>query len=214
MASLDQAQILCIARQALNKEAEAIKRMGENLGREFWQAVQLILTCRGKVIIMGLGKSGHVGKKIAATLASLGTPSFFVHAGEAAHGDLGMLEQDDVLILISHSGETPELLSLLPIIRRIGCKTISITGSRECSLAQQVDVPLATGVTEEADPLKLAPTSSSTATLALGDALAIALAQLRGFTAKDFALLHPGGALGERLSERRDTEGWNNGKCP
>lgn len=196
-------RILCVAREVLNKEAEAIKRIGETLGQEFWQAVQLILSCRGKVVIMGVGKSGHVGRKIAASLASLGTPSFFIHASEAAHGDLGMLEQNDVLILISHSGETLELLSLLPIIRKIGCKTISITSSKECKLARQVDVALTTGVTKEADPLGLAPTSSSTATLALGDALAIALAQLRGFSAKDFALLHPGGALGKRLCRQR-----------
>lgn len=201
MMALDYDQALSIAREVLNKEAEAINRIRETIGQEFWQAIQLILACRGKVVIMGVGKSGHIGRKIAASLASLGTPSFFVHADEAAHGDLGMLSQDDILILISHSGETAELLRLLPYIGRIGCKIISITGSRECSLARRAVVALTTGVVQEADPLGLAPTSSSTATLALGDALAVTLAQLRGFSKEEFALLHPGGTLGEQLCQ-------------
>jgi len=193
-------RILSIAKDVLRKEAAAIQNLSESLDETFLQAIELLEGCKGKAIVIGIGKSGHVGRKIAASLASLGTPAFFVHAGEAPHGDLGMIGTQDVVILISHSGETPEILALLDAITKIGCKTIAITANGQSSLARRVDVVLTTGVTEEADPMNLAPTSSSTATLALGDALAVTLAQIKGFTKDDFAFFHPGGALGKRLA--------------
>ena len=192
-------EILALGKDILKKEADAILNLRENLSEDFLQAVELLNQCEGKVIVIGIGKSGLIGKKIAASLSSLGTPSFFVHAGEAAHGDLGMLEAHDVILAISHSGETPEILNLLPIIKQIGCKLVSITGTKDCTLAREANVALVTGVTQEADPMNLAPTNSSTATLALGDALAVALAQISGFTKENFAFLHLGGALGRRL---------------
>lgn len=194
-------QILTIASEVLRKEAEAILTLRESLDDSFFQTVELLSNCKGKAVLIGVGKSGHVGRKVAATLASLGTPAFFVHAGEAIHGDFGMITAQDIAILISHSGETAEVLALVETIRKIGSKIITITGKKDCSLARHADVALVTDVTEEADPLNLAPTSSSTATLALGDALAVTLAQVKRFSKKDFRVFHPGGALGKRLAQ-------------
>jgi arabinose-5-phosphate isomerase len=158
-----------------------------------------MLACNGRVIVCGMGKSGHIGGKIAATLASTGTPAFFLHPGEASHGDLGMVTRQDVLLMLSNSGETPELLAILPIIKRMGIPLIAMTGRSTSTLAREADVHLDVSVEHEACPLGLAPTASTTATLALGDALAVALLEARGFTAEDFAFSHPGGALGRRL---------------
>ena len=194
-------QILTIASEVLRKEAEAILTLRESLDDSFLQTVELLSNCKGKAILIGIGKSGHVGRKVAATLASLGTSAFFVHAGEAIHGDFGMITAQDIAILISHSGETAEVLALVETIHKIGSKIITITGRKDCSLARHANVVLVTNVVKEADPLNLAPTSSSTVTLALGDAIAVTLAQLRGFTGQDFARFHPGGALGRRLTE-------------
>jgi arabinose-5-phosphate isomerase len=155
--------------------------------------------CSGRVIVIGMGKSGHIGNKIAATLASTGTPSFFVHPGEASHGDLGMITKEDVLLMISNSGETAEVINLIPVIKRLGAKFIAMSGNEKSTLAQQSDVHICVAVSEEACPLGLAPTASTTATLAMGDAIAVALLEEKGFTADDFALSHPGGSLGKRL---------------
>jgi len=190
---------LVLARQVLEHEGRAILALGNQLDERFCQAIGTLMNCSGKVVITGIGKPGHVGKKIAASLASLGTPSFFLHADEGLHGDSGMVTDEDVVVVISQSGETAEVLALLAILGKIGCKIISITGHLNCSLARKVDVALVTGVSREADPLDLAPSTSSTAMLALGDALAITLSQLKGFSRKDFALFHPGGSLGKRL---------------
>ncbi len=203
---LTKEEILRMGKDVLAKEAEAILSLERELDESFLRAVYLLLDCKGKAIAIGIGKSGHVGRKMAATLASLGTPAFFVHAGEVVHGDFGMITDQDVLLLISHSGETEELLVLLETLREIGSKIISVTSRKKCRIARQADVALVTGVVEEADPMNLAPTSSSTATLALGDALAITLARLRGFTEEDFARFHPGGSLGRRLTENPERE--------
>ena len=173
--------------------------LAESLGQHLAQAGQLMLACRGRIVVSGIGKSGHIGRKIAATLASTGTPAFFMHLAEALHGDLGMLTAQDVLLAISFSGESEELLRLLPVVRRMGVPLITISRDREASLPQLADVALALGRLSEACPLGLAPTSSTTATLVLGDMLAVALLEARGFTADDFALSHPGGSLGKRL---------------
>lgn len=162
-------------------------------------ALELILHCRGRVVVSGMGKSGHIGNKIAATLASTGTPAFFVHPGEASHGDLGMITHDDVVIALSNSGESAELLTIVPLLKRHGAKLITMTGNPRSTLAREADVHLDASVEKEACPLGLAPTSSTTAALALGDALAVALLDARGFSAEDFAKTHPGGALGRRL---------------
>jgi arabinose-5-phosphate isomerase len=188
-----------MARRVLQIEAQAVSALGERLGDDFLRAVELILDCRGRVIVCGLGKSGHIGRKIAATLSSTGTPAYFVHAAEAVHGDLGMITHNDILIAISNSGENDELLIIVPLIKRQGGLLIAITGNPASSLAQEADVHLDAGVKEEACPLNLAPTASTTAALALGDALAVALLDARGFGAEDFARSHPGGALGRRL---------------
>lgn len=193
-------EVLVIAKKVLAREAKAIYQMIDLVGQNFLQAVDLIRKSSGKVVVIGIGKSGHIGKKIAASMASLGTPAFFVHAAEAVHGDLGMIGPEDVVILISHSGETSEVLALLDPLRQLGTKCIAITSRPDSSLAKACDVTLITGVTEEADTLKLAPTASSTATLALGDALAVALSSVKGFSRGDFARLHPGGALGKALA--------------
>jgi len=169
------------------------------LDDQFTQAVDLCLKCKGKVIVTGMGKSGHIANKVAATLASTGTPSFFMHPGEASHGDLGMLSSDDILIAFSNSGETDEILTLLPIIKKLNAPLISVTGNPQSMLAKHARFHLDAGVDEEACPLNLAPTASTTAALALGDALAVALLEIRGFTPEDFALSHPGGSLGRRL---------------
>ena len=190
---------LAVARRALAVEAAAVTALIDRVGDEFASAVELILACHGRVIVSGIGKSGHVGRKIAATLASTGTPAYFVHSAEANHGDLGMITRDDVLIAISNSGESDELLTIVPIFKRQGGRLISITGRPGSSLAQEADIHLDAGVAEEACPLNLAPTASTTATLALGDALAVALLDARGFSEQDFARSHPGGSLGRRL---------------
>lgn len=192
-------QILNVARKAIRTEMQALVRLEETLGDEFAAAVELILAGRGKCIITGMGKSGLVGRKIAATLASTGTPSFFLHPGEAFHGDLGMISPDDVVVALSYSGETDEILKIVPFIHSNGNKLVSMTGNPESALAKNSDVHLDVGVEEEACILHLAPTSSTTAQIAMGDALAVSLMQLRGFTSVDFARLHPGGSLGRRL---------------
>lgn len=188
-----------LARRVLRIEADAILALGERIGDDFLAALALILDCRGRVIVSGMGKSGHVARKIAATLASTGTPAYFVHPAEASHGDLGMITRDDVLIALSNSGESEELMAIVPIFKRLGGKLIAMTGNARSSLAREADAHLDAAVAEEACPLNLAPTASTTAALALGDALAVALLDARGFSASDFARSHPGGALGRRL---------------
>ena len=192
------------ARRVLGIEAAAIAALAGRLGDGFADAIELIARCAGKVVVTGMGKSGHVCRKIAATLASTGTPSFFLHAGEALHGDLGMLERTDLVLAISNSGETQEILDLLPILKRLGLPLVAMTGGLDSTLARAADVVLDVGVAEEACPLGLAPTASTTATLAMGDALAVALLQHRGFRAEDFAALHPAGTLGRKLLKVAD----------
>ncbi|WP_319535553.1 KpsF/GutQ family sugar-phosphate isomerase [uncultured Vibrio sp.] len=187
------------AKQVLDIEVAALQDLGKYFDEQFEQACEMILSNRGKVVVMGMGKSGHIGKKIAATLASTGTSAFFVHPGEASHGDLGMISAGDIVIAISNSGESHEILSLFPVLKRLNIKIISMTGKPESNMAQLSDLHLQTTVAQEACPLGLAPTSSTTATLVMGDALAVALLQARGFSAEDFALSHPGGALGRKL---------------
>ena len=199
MSNLTSQQILNLACRTLAVEAEALQNMASLLGEEFVAAVDCILACRGKVIITGMGKSGLVGRKIAATLASTGTHSFYLHPGEAFHGDLGMISSEDIVVALSHSGETDEVLKIVPFIQSNGNTLISITGNQESTLAKNSHIHLNTGVKEEACILHLAPTTSTTAQLAMGDALAIALMQARDFTSMDFARLHPGGSLGRRL---------------
>lgn len=193
------AHILDLARRVLEIEADAVRALADRLGDAFTQAVGLILASRGRVIVSGVGKSGHIGRKFAATLASTGTPAYFVHAAEAAHGDLGMITADDVLIALSYSGSGEELLKIVPLIKRQGARLIALTGNPDSPLAREADVHLDGAVREEACPLNLAPTASTTAALALTDALAVALLDARGFGADDFARSHPGGALGRRL---------------
>lgn len=191
--------VLALARRVLAVEADAVRKIAARLDASFVQAVTLILACRGRVIVSGIGKSGHIARKIAATMASTGTPAYFVHAAEAVHGDLGMIARDDVLIALSNSGENDELLTIVPLVKRQGGKLIAITGNADSALAQEADIHLDASVEEEACPLNLAPTASTTAALALGDALAVALLDARGFGAEDFARSHPGGALGRKL---------------
>ena len=188
-----------MGRQVLEIEAAAVAALAYRLGSEFSAAVALILASRGRVIVSGIGKSGHIGRKLAATFASTGTPAYFVHAAEAIHGDLGMITRDDVMIAISNSGENDELLTIVPLVKRLGGKLIAITGNESSSLAQEADIHLDARVEQEACPLNLAPTASTTAALALGDALAVALLDARGFGVEDFARSHPGGALGRKL---------------
>ncbi len=187
------------ALKALSIEKAAIQNIADNLDDSFTQACQLCLDCQGKVVVTGMGKSGHIANKTAATLASTGTPAFYMHPGEASHGDLGMLSENDVLIAFSNSGETDEILALLPIFTRRKIPMIAITGNPNSMLAKYSDVHLNASVNEEACPLNLAPTASTTAALALGDALAVALLEIRGFTPEEFAMSHPGGSLGRRL---------------
>ncbi|KZN58141.1 D-arabinose 5-phosphate isomerase [Pseudoalteromonas luteoviolacea CPMOR-1] len=187
------------AKRVLEIEQKAISELNQYIDNTFTQACELMLDCVGRVIVIGMGKSGHIGNKVAATLASTGTPSFFVHPGEASHGDLGMITADDVVLLISNSGETGEVVGIIPVIKRIGARVISMTGNPSSTMAQQADIHLCIKVSQEACPLGLAPTASTTATLVMGDALAVALLEARGFTADDFALSHPGGSLGKRL---------------
>lgn len=187
------------ALRTIRFEAEAVTALMSRIDGQFSQACELILNGKGRVIVTGMGKSGHVGKKIAATLASTGTPSFYVHPGEASHGDLGMITKDDILLAISYSGTSSEIVALLPLLKRGGIKIISMTSNPDSTIAEVAEVNLDISVVHEACPLDLAPTSSTTATLVLGDALAIALLEARGFTAEDFAFSHPGGALGRKL---------------
>ena len=186
-------------RRVLQIEAHAVQTLIDRLDERFTQAVDLLYNCRGKVVVSGMGKSGLIGQKIAATLASTGTPSFFLHPAEGLHGDLGMLARRDALVAISNSGETKEILQLLPYIERMGVPTVGLTGKMGSTLAKHSDVVLDVSVSEEACPMGLAPTASTTATLAMGDALAVALLQKRGFKSEDFAQFHPGGTLGRRL---------------
>lgn len=188
-----------LGREVLKIEAAAVQTLSERLDDTFLHALDLILGCEGRVIVSGMGKSGHIARKIAATMASTGTPAYFVHPGEASHGDLGMITQDDVILALSYSGESSELMAIVPAIKRQGAKLISMTGNDHSSLAQAADVHLNASVSKEACPMGLAPTSSTTAALALGDALAIALLDAKGFGAEDFARSHPGGSLGRRL---------------
>ena len=196
---LDAQKILAFAQDTLDIEAAAVTGLKARLGTPFVSAVQTILESRGRVVVMGMGKAGHVGRKIAATLASTGTPALFVHPGEAAHGDLGMVQPDDIVLAISNSGESDELLVLLPVLKRQGVKVMAMTGGLQSSLARHADIVLDSRVEREACPLNLAPTASTTAQLALGDALAVVLLDVRGFGKDDFARSHPGGALGRRL---------------
>ncbi|MEK7191152.1 MAG: KpsF/GutQ family sugar-phosphate isomerase, partial [Pseudomonadota bacterium] len=186
-------------RDVIQIEAEALAALAQRVDAQFARACEIILACTGRVVVTGMGKSGHIGNKIAATLASTGTPSFFVHPGEASHGDLGMITPADVVLALSNSGETDEILLILPIIKRMGAKLIALTGNRDSSLARQADAVLDCGVEKEACPHNLAPTASTTAALAVGDALAVALLNSRGFTRDDFARAHPAGRLGRRL---------------
>ena len=192
-------EILDAAREVLHIEANALIDQSTHLDEQFITAVNLILHCKGRVVVSGMGKSGHIARKIAATLASTGTPAFFVHPAEASHGDLGMITADDVVLALSNSGNTSELLAILPIIKRAGTRLITITGNAESEMAQLADAHILITIKREACPLNLAPTASTTASLALGDALAVVLLKIRGFGEDDFARSHPGGALGKRL---------------
>ena len=187
------------ALETLKIETEALERLSARIDDEFEAAAQEILACKGRVIVSGIGKSGHVGQKIAASLASTGTPSFFMHPAEAFHGDLGMVTQNDIVLAISNSGETNEMINILPVIRRIGAKIIALCGRRDSTLGKNADYFIDAGVEKEACPLGLAPTASTTAALAMGDALAMALLAARNFTEQDFAVFHPGGSLGRKL---------------
>lgn len=187
------------AKRVIRMEGEAVDALGERIDDSFNRACELLLNCKGRVVVTGMGKSGHVGNKLAATLASTGTPAFFVHPGEASHGDMGMITAGDVVIALSNSGSTAELVTLIPLLKLLAVPVIAMTGKPNSELANSADVHLDVGVEQEACPLNLAPTSSTTVTLVMGDALAIALLEARGFTADDFAFSHPGGALGRRL---------------
>lgn len=188
-----------LARAVIETEAKAITDLSKRIGSDFIQACQFMYECKGRIVVLGMGKSGHIGDKIAATLASTGSPSFFVHPGEASHGDMGMITRDDVVLALSNSGETSEILTILPLIKRMGVPLIALTGNTGSTLARAADAHIDVSVEKEACPLGLAPTSSTTAALVMGDALAVSLLEKRGFTADDFALSHPGGALGRRL---------------
>ncbi len=191
--------ILALAQEVLVIESDAVRSLASRLGEDFVSAVHALLGCKGRVVVTGIGKSGHIARKLAATMASTGTPAFFVHAAEASHGDLGMITSDDVVIGISYSGESNEVLAMIPAIKREGAFLISMTGNPSSSLAKAANIHLSVHVEREACPLNLAPTASTTATLAMGDALAIACLDAKGFTKEDFARSHPGGALGRRL---------------
>ena len=196
---MNKAVILQRAKQVLNIEATGIVSLIDRLDDRFIQAVELLYNCRGKVVVTGLGKSGLICRKIAATFSSMGTASFFLHAGDANHGDMGMIMEGDVVLAISNSGETEEILTLIPILKRIGVRLIAMTGNHDSTLSRAADVALDAGVTEEACPLGLSPTASTTAALALGDALAVILLEKKGFKEEDYALRHPGGILGRKL---------------
>ncbi len=197
--TLDAQQLLSRAKRVLETEIAAIAAVRERLQAQFVDACRLLIACKGRVVVSGMGKSGHIGNKVAATLASTGTPSFFLHPAEASHGDIGMITAEDVLLALSNSGETPELLTILPVIKRLGVPIVVMTGRPASTLAKAAEVVLDVSVPEEACPHNLAPTASTTATLAVGDALAVAILEARGFTQEDFARSHPGGMLGRRL---------------
>ncbi len=198
-ANVDDERLLQLAHDTLDIEANALLGLQKKLSSSFVQAVRAVLKVRGRVVIMGMGKSGHVGRKIAATLASTGTPAMFVHPAEASHGDLGMVKEIDLVLAISNSGESDELAAILPVLKRQGVPLVAMTGGAQSTLAQHADIVLDSSVDKEACPLNLAPTASTTAQMALGDALAVALLDARGFKAEDFARSHPGGSLGRRL---------------
>ncbi len=199
MQDQDIEKICELGRAVIETEANTIQALAKRIDHQFARACHYLLDCKGRIIVMGMGKSGHIGKKIAATFASTGSPAFFVHPGEAKHGDFGMITRTDVVLALSNSGETEELLSILPFIKRLDIPLISVTGRPQSTLAQSANINLDISVEKEACPLGLAPTASTTATLVMGDALAISLLQKRGFTAEDFALSHPGGTIGRRL---------------
>ena len=192
-------EIISIAKNVVLTEKSALDKLQDQLGHDFINAIEVLMECKGHVIVIGMGKSGHIGNKISATLASTGTPAFSVHPGEASHGDLGMITKNDMTICISNSGETSEVLNIIPIIKRMGIKIIAITGNPESTMAKLADVHLSIAVGEEACPLGLAPTTSTTTSLVLGDALAVTLLKLREFTEEDFARSHPAGSLGKKL---------------
>lgn len=196
---IEQDKIRQLATAVIDTELEAVSALRDRINEDFLQACQFMLECSGRIVVIGMGKSGHIGSKVAATLASTGTPAFFVHPGEASHGDLGMITNKDVVLALSNSGETTEILTILPLIKRLGVPLIAMTGRPGSTLAQCAGAHLDVSVEREACPLGLAPTSSTTAALVMGDALAVALLEARGFTAEDFALSHPGGLLGRRL---------------
>jgi arabinose-5-phosphate isomerase len=196
---LEPEKLLELADTVLKIESQAVDRLRTRLDESFVAACRLCLGIEGRVVVTGMGKSGHIGGKIAATLASTGTPSFFMHPAEASHGDLGMITRHDLMLAVSYSGETPEVVTILPLVKRMGARLLSLTGKPGSTLASAADVHLDVSVTEEACPLNLAPTASTTATLAMGDALAVALLESRGFTADDFAMSHPSGSLGKKL---------------
>ena len=196
---MDKQKVIALAKAVIDTEAQAAQRLASRIDDTFIQAVAAMLHCEGRIVVLGMGKSGHIGNKLAATLASTGSPAFFVHPGEASHGDLGMITAKDVVVALSNSGETDEILTILPLIKRLHVPLIAMTGNVNSRLAKEADYHLDVSVEKEACPLGLAPTSSTTATLVMGDALAIALLESRGFTEADFALSHPGGRLGKRL---------------
>ena len=196
---IDKAKLSALAHAVIDTEIEAVKALHERINDDFMQGCEFMLHCQGRVVVIGMGKSGHIGSKLAATLASPGTPAFFVHPGEASHGDLGMITDKDVVLALSNSGETSEILTILPLIKRLGIPFIAMTGRPESTLATCATAHIDVSVANEACPLGLAPTSSTTAALVMGDALAVALLETRGFTAEDFARSHPGGLLGRRL---------------
>ena len=196
---MDKIKLKQLATAVIDTEIRSIALLKQRIDDDFVRACMLMLECKGRIIVLGMGKSGHIGNKIAATLASTGSPAFFVHPGEASHGDLGMITVDDVVLAISNSGETDEIVTILPVIKRLHVPLIAMTGKQTSTIAELADVQINIGIEEEACPLGLAPTSSTTATLVMGDALAVALLEARGFTADDFARSHPGGRLGRRL---------------
>lgn len=193
-------EIISYAKSVLDNEVLGINKLVNHIDDNFVKAIGVLLDCKGKVVIIGLGKSGHIGKKIAASMASTGTPAFFVHGDETLHGDLGMIEEKDVVIALSNSGETREMLNDFPTLKTIGCKIISITSNSDSTMAKNSNVHICIGKLKEADHLNLAPTTSSTATLVLGDAIALTLSYLKGFKKEDFSLYHPGGSLGKGLT--------------
>lgn len=195
----DKDKIIALGKAVIETEAKALLSLNNRINSYFYEACELILSCKGRVIVTGMGKSGHIGGKIAATFASTGTPSFFVHPGEAGHGDLGMITEMDIIVALSNSGETEEIITLVPVIKRLGVKLIVFSGNTTSTLGKSADIFIDTCVEKEACPLGLAPTTSTTVTLAMGDAMAVALLEARGFSKEDFALSHPGGVIGRKL---------------